>query len=139
MDSTEKLVAMIRETIETYDKTYVRLAAGEVDKAMSEWKEDIARGKLRMEDDKYPEWLNEEERNAFDDIRGIAKRFGAECLMMYPDTKTVYIITPEEIAIDEILPIIDRFVREKPLTLDHIEIPNLTSEEKYEGWFYRIG
>lgn len=138
MDSTEKLTTMIRETIETYDKTHVKLAAGEADKALLKWKEDISRGKLRMEDEKYPEWLSEEERKSFDTARSIAKQFDAECLMMYPNTKTVFMITQGELETDEILPVLDRFVREESLTLDHVEIPNLTAGEKYEGMFYRV-
>lgn len=93
---------------------------------------------MQMQNEKYPEWLNEEERKMFDDIRGIAKQFGAESLMMYPDGKTVYIITPEEIAIEKILPMVDKYALGEPLMLGHIGIPNLTYEEKEEGRFYYV-
>ena len=62
-------------------------------------------GNMQMQNEKYPEWLNEEERKSFDDIRGIAKQFGAESLMMYPNGNIVYMITPGDVATEKVLPI----------------------------------
>ena len=93
---------------------------------------------MQMQNEKYPEWLNEVGRKSFDTARSIAKQFGAESLMMFPDTKTVFMITQGELETDEILPVFDQFVREESLTLDYIEAPTLTYEEKEEGRFYRV-
>ena len=58
--------------------------------------------------------------------------------MMYPNGKIVYMITPGEVETDEVLPVLDRLVREESLTLGHIEAPTLTYEEKEEGRFYYV-
>lgn len=73
----------------------------------------------------------------FDDIRGIAKQFGAESLMIYPDTKTVYMVTPGDVATEKMLPIFDRYIG-SPLRFSHIEASTLTPEEKEEGRFYYV-
>lgn len=93
---------------------------------------------MQMQTEKYPEWLNEEERKVFDTFRDIVKQFDAECLMMYPNSKTVYMITPEEVETAKVLPIVDRYAGGEPLAFSHIGIPNLTFEEKEEGRFYYV-
>lgn len=93
---------------------------------------------MQMQAEKYPEWLNEEERKVFDIFRGIAKQFGAESLMMYPNGKIVYMITPEEVETEKVLPSVDRYAGGEPLAFSHIGIPNLTFEEKEEGRFYYV-
>lgn len=93
---------------------------------------------MQMQAERYPEWLNEEERKTFDTFRGIAKQFDAESLMIYPDTKTVYMVTPGDVATEKVLPIIDKYISGSPLRFSNIEAPTLTPEEKEEGRFYYV-